>query len=125
GRWIPWRLHLGCARRADRRRTAGYRGSYGCECRRHECDRRGRGLDGGRAGGRARASAQFLEARKSRWLPLSLAAGALDRLFSQWYVNSGPAQLWLDSWTRTFSPYEANPLDINPLRDLLEELIDF
>lgn len=48
-----------------------------------------------------------------------------DRLFSQWYVNSGPAQLWLDSWTRTFSPYEANPLDINPLRDLLEELIDF
>ena len=48
-----------------------------------------------------------------------------DRLFSQWYVHGTPTQLWLDSWVRTFSPYETNPLDINPLRELLEELIDF
>lgn len=48
-----------------------------------------------------------------------------DRLFSQWYVHGTPAQLWLDTWARTFSPYESNPLDINPLRELLEELIDF
>jgi len=30
-----------------------------------------------------------------------------------------------DTLLRTFSPYEWNPFDINPLRDLLEELIDF
>jgi NTE family protein len=30
-----------------------------------------------------------------------------------------------DTLLRTFSPYEWNPFDINPLRDLLDELIDF
>ena len=30
-----------------------------------------------------------------------------------------------DTLSRTFSPYEWNPFDINPLRDLLEEMIDF
>jgi NTE family protein len=32
---------------------------------------------------------------------------------------------WIDTLTRIFSPYELNPLNINPLRDLLNELIDF
>jgi NTE family protein len=30
-----------------------------------------------------------------------------------------------DTLTRTFSPYEFNPFDINPLRDLLSECVDF
>ncbi len=30
-----------------------------------------------------------------------------------------------DTLLRTFSPYEWNPFDINPLRDLLDEMIDF
>ncbi|TDH38617.1 patatin-like phospholipase family protein [Pseudohoeflea suaedae] len=30
-----------------------------------------------------------------------------------------------DTLTRTFSPYELNPLDINPLRDLIAECVDF
>jgi len=30
-----------------------------------------------------------------------------------------------DALTRTFSPYQLNPFDINPLRDVLEECIDF
>ena len=40
-------------------------------------------------------------------------------------VDGSPAHLWLDTWARALSPYETNPLDINPLRDALEELIDF
>ena len=33
---------------------------------------------------------------------------------------------WLfDAWTRVFSPYQFNPLDINPLRDMLCNCIDF
>ncbi|WP_417417126.1 patatin-like phospholipase family protein [Hoeflea sp.] len=31
----------------------------------------------------------------------------------------------LDTMTRTFSPYEFNPFDINPLHDLLTESVDF
>jgi NTE family protein len=31
----------------------------------------------------------------------------------------------MDGWTRLFSPYQFNPLDVNPLRDILAETIDF
>ena len=40
-----------------------------------------------------------------------------------------PATQWISNlaneWTQSLSPYEANPLDINPLRDFLERHIDF
>ena len=42
-----------------------------------------------------------------------------------WHADGSPARLWLDAWTSALSPYEMNPLDINPLRDALRELIDF
>jgi NTE family protein len=48
-----------------------------------------------------------------------------NRFLGYWSPDGTPAHLWLDAWTRTLSPYETNPLDINPLRDALEELIDF
>ncbi|WP_423929722.1 patatin-like phospholipase family protein [Dokdonella sp.] len=36
------------------------------------------------------------------------------------------AQLWVgESFTRTFSPYQFNPLNLNPLRDLLASCVDF
>jgi NTE family protein len=36
-----------------------------------------------------------------------------------------PLGQWLIQWTQTLSPRQANPLDINPLRDTLAELVDF
>jgi len=40
--------------------------------------------------------------------------------------SSNPASYFmLDSMTRFLSPYQFNPLDINPLRDVLEKSIDF
>ena len=35
------------------------------------------------------------------------------------------AFFFFDLFTRTFSPYQTNPLDINPLRDILEKTVDF
>jgi NTE family protein len=36
------------------------------------------------------------------------------------------AQQWaMDAFTRTFSPYQFNPLNLNPLRDLLASCVDF
>lgn len=43
----------------------------------------------------------------------------------QWNVDNSPAFLMADFVTRMFSPYQINPLDINPLRDILNEMIDF
>jgi NTE family protein len=48
-----------------------------------------------------------------------------DRLLGFWSQEGSPAHLWLEAWTRVASPYEVNPLDINPLRDALNELITF
>ncbi|HUF86145.1 MAG TPA: patatin-like phospholipase family protein [Thermohalobaculum sp.] len=46
------------------------------------------------------------------------AAQTVDRL------TRAPAQYLAESFRRTLSPYDWNPLNINPLRDLLEKLID-
>ena len=43
-----------------------------------------------------------------------------DRLVGYW-----GGHVWTDLWAQTLSPYEANPLNINPLRDAVAELIDF
>jgi NTE family protein len=48
-----------------------------------------------------------------------------NRFLGYWSADGSPAHLWLDAWTRNLSPYETNPLDINPLRDALADLIDF
>lgn len=48
-----------------------------------------------------------------------------NRFLGYWSHDGSPAHLWLDVWTRSLSPYDTNPLEINPLRDALEELIDF
>ena len=49
----------------------------------------------------------------------------INRIIGFWSHDGSPAHLWLDAWTRSLSPYETNPLDINPLRDALAELINF
>ena len=52
-----------------------------------------------------------------------------DIVFSSSGLLASPASSWINSlaseWSHTLSPYEINPLDINPLRDFLERHIDF
>lgn len=40
-------------------------------------------------------------------------------------IDYSPIYTMLDAMSRSFSPYELNPLNINPLRDVLEQIIDF
>lgn len=42
-----------------------------------------------------------------------------------WNMDHSPAHFFFDSMTRLFSPYQFNPFDINPLRDVLEKTVDF
>ncbi len=72
------------------------------------------------------------EALEVFWHKVSAASQAsvikrspLDVLFGQWSLDSSPTFLAFDLMTRFASPYEFNPLDINPLRDLVAELVDF
>jgi NTE family protein len=49
----------------------------------------------------------------------------LDRLFWFMPMAGGPMQAWFDMLSQYFSPYDLNPLNINPLRDLIEHFVDF
>ena len=48
-----------------------------------------------------------------------------DRLWGRYSLDHSPGYLYFENISRLFSPYELNPLGINPLRDLLVELVDF
>lgn len=49
----------------------------------------------------------------------------LDRWLGRWTLSASPGY-WLFDWlTRVVSPYDFNPFDINPLRDILAKQVDF
>jgi NTE family protein len=48
-----------------------------------------------------------------------------DRLLGNHNLDHSPVYQAFDLMTRMLSPYQLNPADANPLRDLLVELIDF
>ena len=48
-----------------------------------------------------------------------------ERFLNGWNLDGSSRQLGLDLFTRFLSPYQFNPLDLNPLRDLLDDSIDF
>jgi NTE family protein len=49
----------------------------------------------------------------------------LDRLLGNYDLDHSPIYQAFDLMTRVLSPYQLNPTDIHPLRDVLGELIDF
>jgi NTE family protein len=57
-------------------------------------------------------------------LPL-LQRQIVERLFTFMPLEGTPAQIWFDAMSRYFSPYDLNPLNINPLKGLIESFIDF
>jgi NTE family protein len=84
--------------------------------------------DGLMAGGRAGAR----EALRRFWGRVSSASGrgpmvpdALAAFFGNWSVEGSPLHLYLDWIGRSLSPQQLNPLDINPLRDILAAEVDF
>lgn len=48
-----------------------------------------------------------------------------SRIHGDWGLENSPSYLFFDHLSRVFSPYELNPLNLNPLRDLVVDLIDF
>ena len=48
-----------------------------------------------------------------------------DRLFSLMPFAASPIRGWFEAMARYFSPYDLNPLNINPLKDLIARFVDF
>jgi NTE family protein len=49
----------------------------------------------------------------------------IDRMLSLFPMAGSPVQMFVDAMSRMMSPYDFNPLNINPLKDLIERFVDF
>lgn len=49
----------------------------------------------------------------------------LDMFMGNWTLQNSPGYHLFDSLTRMVSPYQINPFNLNPLKKLLEEVVDF
>ncbi|MGE5146324.1 MAG: patatin-like phospholipase family protein [Candidatus Eiseniibacteriota bacterium] len=81
-------------------------------------------LMGGRDGARANLAKLWKRiSGLTRFNPLN--TGPVGRLARRMDRDGSPSQIAIELLTRVFSPYQLNPFDINPLREILNELIDF
>ena len=49
----------------------------------------------------------------------------IDVMMGNWSLDRSWGYHVMDAMTRMFSPYQLNPLNMNPLRDVLEDCVDF
>jgi NTE family protein len=85
------------------------------------------------ADGLARGGPQEAQKRLAEfWRAASLSGNlpplqraVVDRMLSFLPLEGTPVQAWLDALSQLYSPYDVNPLNINPLRDLIERFVDF
>ena len=54
-----------------------------------------------------------------------LQRAVAGKLFSLLPQRGSPTYDWLSAWSQYLSPYDLNPLNINPLKDLIERFVDF
>jgi NTE family protein len=51
--------------------------------------------------------------------------GPIDVFMGNWSLDNSPSYLFFDLLNRLTSPYDLNPFNVNPLRDILEGVVDF
>jgi NTE family protein len=84
--------------------------------------------DGLRRGGTGEARKRLADFWRAASLGGDLPAlqrAVINRLFSLAPSDNSPTFDWLHAWSRYLSPYDLNPLNINPLKDLIERFVDF
>ena len=81
-------------------------------------------MQGGAEGARAALDAYWKRvADGARFSPLQRSP--IDRLMNRWTLDTSPAYLAMDLMSRVLSPYDLNPLGLNPISSILAESIDF
>ncbi len=79
---------------------------------------------GGRDGAR-QALQDFWAAVAQSAVTSPIQRSAWDVLHGQWSLDSSPSYLFFDLLSRVASPYELNPLNLNPLHSLVSSQVDF
>lgn len=81
-------------------------------------------FDGGDEGARIELERFWREVSKAGQMS-PVKRSPFDHLTGNWSLDMSPGYVWMDLMSRLASPYDVNPLRINPLRDLVEEFVDF
>ncbi|UYV19884.1 patatin-like phospholipase family protein [Halomonas qaidamensis] len=68
---------------------------------------------------------QFWKAVSRAGMASPIRRSPLDVLTGNWSLDHSPGYVAMDLLSRLVSPYQLNPLNINPLRDIVAEHIDF
>jgi NTE family protein len=79
---------------------------------------------GGRDEAKQRLADFWRSASSTGNLPV-LQREVMQRLLSFTPLEGTPVQAWFNAMSRYFSPYDVNPLNINPLKDMIERFVDF
>lgn len=77
----------------------------------------------GRSGARARLDA-FWERIADVGAFSPIQRSVVDALMGNWRIDTTPGYVALDILGRVLSPYQTNPLNLNPLRDVLAGVVD-
>jgi len=81
-------------------------------------------IEGGPDGARAQLEAFWRRIAVGRTFS-PLQRGLFGAFLNAWSPERSPALFWGEILSRASSPYDLNPLNINPLRDAVAEIIDF
>ena len=82
-------------------------------------------MEGGRDGARQALEDFWLEISRAGTIFSPVHGNPVERMLGLGTGENPYSYFMFDTLTRMFSPYQFNPLDINPLRDVLERAIDF
>lgn len=80
--------------------------------------------EGGREGARTRLRS-FWQTMSEAAAKSPIAPSVFDQANPKFGLEHTPAYLWNEMLCRMMSPYELNPSDVNPMRDLLNATVDF
>src|SRR5579864_6021390 len=81
-------------------------------------------LRGGAAGARAALDQFWRRLSELGWLS-PVHRGWYERAMGTWNLDESPSSIWLDQLSHIVSPYQSNPLNLSPLRDLLAGMLDW
>ncbi len=79
---------------------------------------------GGPAGARKRLAEFWRAVSIDGKLP-QVQRQIMERVLAFTPLETTPVQAWFDAMSRYFSPYDLNPLNINPLKDVINRFVDF
>ena len=81
-------------------------------------------MQSGAEGARAALDAYWKRvADAAKFSPLQRSP--IDRLMNRWTLDTSPAYLAMDLMSRVVSPYNLNPLGLNPIASILAKSVDF